>query len=89
MTKTHLKRLATTTVTALSLVGGAMLLTSCETNEALGRSQLILVDDSTLEQSALQGWPQQLQTAKVSHDPALNAPHRESWRSYCRRRRHE
>jgi len=57
--------LATALSAGLSLAG-------CETNEALGRRQLILVDDASLEQSALAGWQAQLKTAKVSHDPVLN-----------------
>jgi predicted Zn-dependent protease len=62
-----------------ALAAGAVLCTAalglfgCETNETLGRSQLILFDESTLEQSALSAWQEQLKTAKISHDPALNA----------------
>ena len=56
----------------LALLGAGLTFSSCETNNALGRKQLILVDDSTLEQSALAGWQEQLKTAKVSHDPVLN-----------------
>ena len=51
----------------------AMGLTGCESNSALGRSQLILFDEQALEQSALAGWQEQLRTAKVSRDPVLNA----------------
>lgn len=47
-------------------------LTGCETNESLGRSQLILFDESALEQSALGAWQQQLKTSKISRDPQLN-----------------
>lgn len=54
------------------LLGMAAGLTSCETNDTLGRSQLILFDEASLEQSALAAWQEQLKTAKISHDPQLN-----------------
>ncbi len=57
----------------LALTATGLALSGCETNDALGRSQLILVSDSDLEASALQGWQEQLKTAKVSRDPVLNA----------------
>jgi predicted Zn-dependent protease len=53
-------------------LGAGLSLSGCETNEALGRKQLILVDDATLEQSAIAGWQEQLKTAKISLDPVLN-----------------
>jgi len=53
-------------------LGASLSLAGCETNQALGRKQLILVDDSSLEQAATAGWQEQLKTAKVSHDPVLN-----------------
>ena len=68
MTRTWIKPLI---FGALLLAGG--IVGGCETNDTLGRQQLILVDDATLEQSALQGWQEQLKTAKVSKDPVLNA----------------
>lgn len=48
-------------------------LSGCETNDALGRSQLILFDESSLEQSALTAWQEQLKTAKISNDAQMNA----------------
>lgn len=66
-------RTATIAITAALLCTAALSLTGCETNDALGRQQLILVDEASLEQSALQGWQEQLATAKVSKDPTLNA----------------
>lgn len=59
-------------VLCLTLLSAGLAISGCETNEALGRKQLILVDDSALEASAMAGWQQQLKTAKVSHDPVLN-----------------
>ncbi len=59
-------------VLCLTLLCAGAALNGCETNSALGRNQLILVDDTTLEQSALAGWDAQLKASKVSHDPVLN-----------------
>ena len=56
-----------------ALMGAGAGLTSCETNATLGRQQLILVDDASLQQSALQAWQEQLKTAKISKDPVLNS----------------
>ncbi len=56
---------------AIVLTGAT--LSGCETNDTLGRSQLILFDEATLEQSALTAWQEQLKTAKISHDPQLNS----------------
>jgi len=70
MTRTKYFRAA---VAATVLAGAAIGLAGCETNETLGRSQLILFDENTLEQSALGAWQEQLKTAKISHDPLLNA----------------
>ena len=58
-------------VLGLALIGGGAL-TGCETNQTLGRSQFLLVDDAALEKSALAAWQEQLKTAKISKDPALN-----------------
>ncbi|MBP2160694.1 MULTISPECIES: M48 family metallopeptidase [Asticcacaulis] len=60
-------------ISLAALCVAGVVLTGCESNEALGRSQLILFDERSLEQSALAGWQEQLRTAKVSRDPALNA----------------
>ncbi|MDV6333037.1 M48 family metallopeptidase [Asticcacaulis sp. 201] len=65
-------RYLTQSLTASALLAVTLALGGCETNEALGRSQLLLVDDSALEQQAAAAWQQQLATAKISHDPALN-----------------
>ncbi len=58
---------------AAAILAAAMAVSGCETNETLGRSQLILFDESTLEQGALSAWQEQLKTAKISRDPVLNA----------------
>ncbi len=60
-------------VAAAALFAVAAGLSGCETNDTLGRSQLILFDENTLEQGALSAWQEQLKTAKISHDPVLNA----------------
>ncbi|HVZ98747.1 MAG TPA: M48 family metallopeptidase [Caulobacterales bacterium] len=39
--------------------GAALLAAGCETNPATGRQQLILIDESQLQQAALQAWAQQ------------------------------
>lgn len=48
-------------------------LAGCAYNEALGRSQLLLVDDAALTQAAAQAWQQSLKTQRVSRDPRANA----------------
>lgn len=58
---------------ALLSLAMPLALSGCETNDALGRSQLILFDEASLEQSALSAWQEQLKTAKVSADPQMNA----------------
>jgi predicted Zn-dependent protease len=60
-------------LSALMVTGAGFALSGCETNEALGRSQLILVDDKALEQSALTSWAELVKTAKGSRDANLNA----------------
>ena len=57
---------------SIILLGAGLSFSGCETNDALGRSQFLLVDDAALEQSALDAWTQQLATAKISKDPTLN-----------------
>lgn len=69
--KQHMGKVAAGISLTVLCVAGAML-TSCESNETLGRTQLILFDEKTLEQSALSAWQEQLKTAKISHDPQLN-----------------
>ena len=58
----------------LAALAGVMLtqLTGCETNEALGRSQLLLVNHATLEPQALEAWNETVKTSKISADPVLN-----------------
>ena len=46
-------------------------MSGCTTNEALGRSQLLLVSDGQLAQLASQSWSQALQQNRQSRDPAL------------------
>lgn len=61
---------------ALALIVGSAsvaALSGCETNDALGRKQLILFDDNALVQSALASWVELKSTAKISKDPTLNA----------------
>lgn len=55
-----------------SLTASLLTLGACETNETLGREQLLLVDDKALEQSALTAWQENLKTAKISRDAVLN-----------------
>ncbi|HET9160668.1 MAG TPA: M48 family metallopeptidase [Caulobacteraceae bacterium] len=51
---------------------GTAALSACAYNQELGRSQLLVVDDATMVQSAAQAWRQQLQTQPISRDPAAN-----------------
>lgn len=44
----------------------------CTYNEALGRDQLVLVDDASLSQAGQQAWAQALQANEVSTNPAQN-----------------
>jgi predicted Zn-dependent protease len=57
---------------AILLAAGLLLISACETNTALNRSQLLLVDDSELKTSALQSWNQALKSAKVSTNKDQN-----------------
>lgn len=52
---------------ALTAVGG------CAYNEALGRQQLLIVDDSAMNQQADIAWAEALRTQPTSRDTALNA----------------
>jgi len=54
-----------------ALIIATLPLSGCETNETLGRSQFLLVDNADLEPSALQGWQELMKTSKVSNDAAL------------------
>ncbi|MEL7029887.1 MAG: M48 family metallopeptidase [Pseudomonadota bacterium] len=59
--------LASGSVVAFSGVG----VSGCTTNEALGRSQLLLVSDGQLAQLAAQSWTQALRENRQSSDRAL------------------
>ncbi len=50
---------------------GSAAVSGCTTNEALGRSQLLLVSDEQLSQLAAQSWTQALQENRQTSDPAL------------------
>jgi predicted Zn-dependent protease len=50
---------------------GSASVSGCTTNEALGRSQLLLVSDEQLSQLAAQSWTQALQENRQTSDPAL------------------
>ncbi|MFT4091359.1 MAG: M48 family metalloprotease [Asticcacaulis sp.] len=54
------------------ILSAVVTLAGCETNETLGRSQFLLVDNADLAPTALQGWSEMLKTAKVSRDVTLN-----------------
>lgn len=62
-------RRAAGTATAVS---AAAALSACAYNEALGRSQVLLVDNSELAGAAATAWTQTLSTQQVSTDAALN-----------------
>lgn len=53
-------------------LAGACGLAACAYNPDLGRSQLLLVNDSSLVSAAQEAWSQSLSTQKISRDPALN-----------------
>lgn len=55
----------------VSLAATALVFAGCETNEALGRSQFLLVDNADLAPAALQSWAEMMKTAKVSNNAAL------------------
>jgi predicted Zn-dependent protease len=63
----------TTVVLATSLAISFFGLSGCETNDALGRSQFLLVDNQDLAPSALLGWAELVKTSKISRDPVMNA----------------
>jgi predicted Zn-dependent protease len=60
----------TLTVGAIGLAAAASL-AGCTYNPALGRNQLLLVDNSALAQAASQAWTEALRTQAVSNNPAL------------------
>ena len=51
----------------------AATLAACSYNAALGRDQLLLVDNAQLAQASNQAWAQTMRTQTVSRDAALNA----------------
>lgn len=60
-------------LTTMAAATAAATLAGCAYNEALGRDQLLLVDDSQLAQASNQAWAQALRTQQVSRDAAMNA----------------
>jgi predicted Zn-dependent protease len=58
---------------ASAALGGVLGLTACSYNPELGRSQLLLVNDSSLVSAAQEAWQQSLSTKHISTDAALNA----------------
>ena len=59
--------------TVLAALADTALLGGCAYNEALGRNQLLIVDDSAMTQQADAAWAQALRTQRVSNDAAANA----------------
>ena len=57
----------------VGLVAASALVSGCAYNEALGRNQFLLVDNSSLRQQADQAWADALRTQQVSRDAAANA----------------
>lgn len=55
------------------VIASAALLAACAYNEDLGRSQLLLVDDSALATAAAQTWTQTLASGKQTSDAAAKA----------------
>ena len=58
---------------ALTACAAAASLAACAYNEALGRNQFLIVDDSALQQQADAAWAEALRTQPISRDAALNA----------------
>lgn len=61
------------TVVALSVWALSAAIGGCAYNEDLGRSQLLLVDNSALASAASEAWAETLRTSRVSRDAAANA----------------
>ncbi len=61
-----------TLVRGLATGSLALVAAGCVTNPVTGRSQLLLVDDRQLIGAAQQAWAQQLQSERVSANPAYN-----------------
>lgn len=58
---------AAAAISVLTAMGG------CAYNEALGRQQLVIVDDASMNQQADAAWAEALRTQPTSRDAALNA----------------
>src|SRR5690606_32351850 len=56
-----------------SVLGVGVGVGGCAYNEALGRSQFVLMDDSALIQQSQAAWAETLRTQKVSNNAAQNA----------------
>ena len=54
-------------------LSAAALLSGCAYNEALGRNQLLLVNDTSLAQSGALAWNEMVRTTRISRDPTDNA----------------
>lgn len=72
MIGTRAKTLTLASIIALS-AGLSVGLGACAYNEALGRNQFVLVDDSALIQQSQTAWAETLRTQKVSNNAAQNA----------------
>jgi predicted Zn-dependent protease len=57
----------------LPLALAALALSACAYNPELGRQQMAIVDDSSLEKAGDQAWNEALRTSKISPDKAANA----------------
>ncbi|WP_339915692.1 M48 family metallopeptidase [uncultured Brevundimonas sp.] len=57
---------------ALAAALSALTLSGCAYNETLGRNQLVIVDDASLNRQADAAWAEALRTQPVSRDAALN-----------------
>ncbi len=56
----------------LAALSVAALLGGCAYNEALGRQQVLIVDDAQLAQAASSAWAQTTAGSRISSDPAAN-----------------
>jgi predicted Zn-dependent protease len=57
----------------IAILAAAGLLGGCAYNEALGRNQLLIVDDSAFVQQSEAAWAEALRTQRISTDAAANA----------------
>ena len=57
---------------ATAAVAGALSLSACSYNQALGRNQLLLVNNSSLAAAGTQAWAQTLSRSRISNDPVAN-----------------